>query len=225
MPNHVGTRFPLMTQGDFSPSDVGGGKIWCRYDKGITIATGVSQWDDQFSEGNHLKQATGLDQPSQESDGSVLCDGIRQFMKADAFTWVQPETIYLLCRLVTWTNLDRLFDGNVGDSTIIWQNGTTPGLKSYSGTSSAEDNGLAVGVYGVLTAVFNGAAGVFQINNNTANTGDYGTNDSDGFALGARANGANFANIQVKELVGYSNAHDAVTRARMIQYLSGIGGI
>lgn len=226
MPDYTGTRFPLMTQGGFSPSDLGGGKIWYRYDKGITIATGASQWDDQFSEGNHAKQATGADQPLVQSDGSLLFDGISQFLKADAFTFVQPETVYILVNQKTWANNDNyIFDGNAVAKGIIYQLNSTPENTAYAGTNLS-DISPVLDTYNILTAVFNGASSVLQLNNDTPVEGDAGANDMGGFTLGSAGDGGSrWANIQVKEVAGYSGAHDAVTRARMIQYLSEVGKI
>jgi hypothetical protein len=39
-------------------------KGWWRADQGITIATGVSQWNDLSGQGNHVTQGTGSAQPA-----------------------------------------------------------------------------------------------------------------------------------------------------------------
>jgi len=207
------------------PSELPDLKLWTRFNSGITVTgSGVSQWDDQSGNGNHLKQGTDTNRPSKESDGSILFDGVDNFLKADAFTLVQPETIYLLVKQVTWTDADYLFDGNASSSGLVYQKSTSPGLRAFAGALSGENTDLVLDAYGVISVTFNGTSGVFQINNNTALTGDYGAANMGGFILGAIAGGgANWSNIQVKEALIYSTAHDAATRVEIIAYLSNVG--
>lgn len=55
----------------FTPKQIGGGtlKLWVRADQGITIATGVSQWNDLSGNGNHVTQGTGSAQPAFVASG------------------------------------------------------------------------------------------------------------------------------------------------------------
>lgn len=204
------------------PADLPNLKLWCRQGVGITTDTGVSQWDDQSGNGNHLKQATGANQPALQGNGSILFDGLTHFLKADAFTLVQPETIYLLGKQVTWTNTDRIFDGNVINTGLIIQTGTTPNLAAYAGSFSGQSSDLVLDTYGIIAVVFNGASSVFQIDDNTPITGDFGAANMGGFTLGANGSSLQFGNIQVKEVLIYSEDHDAVTRAQVISFLQSI---
>lgn len=225
MPFTRGTRYPLMVNYEFSPSDIGGGKFWWKYDTGITIATGVSQWDDQFGKGNHGKQATALDQPSQESDGSVLFDGIRQFIKADAFTWVQPEWIIILGRQITWTNTDRFFDGNLLNTGRIQCFGVTPDIVMSAGSLVGPVSNLTIGAYGVVMAVFNAASSFIKVDNEAQAEGDAGSADMGGFVLGANGSNLQFSNIQVKEVIGYELTPDTQTSKQLIGHLARVGGL
>ena len=205
------------------PSQLPDLKLWCRYGQGITeTGLGVSQWDDVSGNGNHSKQATDLDRPQKQADGSILFDGIRQFLKTDVFTLNQPTTIYLLAKQVTWTNTDRIFDGNAINTGLVLQTGTTPNLAAYAGSFSGQSSDLAVDTYSIITVVFNGASSVLQIDDNTPITGDFGAANMGGFTLGANGSNLQFGNIQVKEAIGYSAAHDAAKRAKVRAFLQSI---
>jgi len=213
--------------GEFLPSELPELKLWTRFNQGITVTgAGVSQWDDQSGEGNHLLQATDANRPSKEADGSILFDGITFFLKASAFTLVQPETIYVLGKQVTWANNKYLFDGELTNSGMIQSITSTPRVRLYAGIGLAETTLFGIDTYKAISAVINGASSVLQFDNANPITGDAGLNDLGGFTLGARGDGTfGFFNAQVKEVLVYSAAHDAVTRAKMIKYLASVGGL
>ena len=208
----------------FLPSDLANLELWTRFNQGITVTgSGVSQWDDVSGNGNHLKQGTDTNRPSKEGDGSILFDGVDNFLKADAFTLVQPETVYILFKQITWTSGNRTWDSGAA-STTLFQTGTTPSLSLFASATLAEVD-LTLDTYGIVSSVVNGASSVLQLNNDSPITGNAGINDMGGFTLGARENASSFANIQVKEVLVYSVAHDATTRAEVISYLSSVGGL
>lgn len=61
----VQTASRVPRTGSFAlPSDVPGLAAWYRADQGITIATGVSQWNDLSGHGLNLTQVTGANQPA-----------------------------------------------------------------------------------------------------------------------------------------------------------------
>jgi len=211
------------------PSELTDLKLWNRFDQGITVTgSGVSQWDDVSGNGNHLKQTTDNRRPAKQSDGSILFDAINDFLQADAFILTQPETIYLLVKQVTWDNGDAIFDGNTLNTGRLYQNGTTPTLSCYAGADGANTTDLALDTYGVITVVFDhdNSLNLLQVNSGTPSTDTaFGTADMGGFILGAVATPSNYSNIQIKEVLVYSAAHDAATRAKGIAYLSSVGGL
>lgn len=199
---------------------------WYRYGVGITVTgSGVSQWDDQSGNGRHLKQGTDTNRPAKQSDNSILFDGSDNYLKCDAFTLNQPETVYLLGRQVTWSINDRIWDGNANNSMGFTQNTATPTVAIRAANNVIAPNGdFAVNTYAVVVCVYNGASSLIQVNKNNATTGDIGSGNAGGFTLGAHADGSTtFSNIQVKEVIIYAAAHDATTRARIIRYLSIVG--
>jgi hypothetical protein len=193
---------------------------WYKYNTGVA----ASQWDDQSGNDNHLVQATATNQPAVQPDGSLLFDGVDNFMKA-AFTLNEPETIYLLFKQVTWTDLRRIFDGNTGDTGAVFQGTSTPLLRQFITAATNNNNALAVDTYGAFGVVFNGASSATQVNLTTVSGGNPGTANMGGLTLGARGNNTGPSNIQVKEVIVFGAAHSAETRRRVIRYLAAVGGL
>lgn len=164
--------------------------------------------------------------PAQVVDrSSLLFDGASHYMQS-VFTFPQPATVYLVGKQISWTLGDAILDGANLVQLLIQQNTATPKIAAYAGGGFTADNSdLAIGARGVVSTVFNGASSSQQVNNGTATTGDTGVGTAGGITLGARSSGANPANIQAYELLAYSAAHDAATRANIIRALMSKHGV
>jgi hypothetical protein len=200
---------------------------WFKFNQGITVTgAGVSQWDDQSGNARHLKQGSDTNRPAKQSDGSILFDGVDNYLKCDAFALNQPETVYLLFKQVTWTGTDGVFDGNTLNVMRLYQTNATPQLDMFAGVSGPSTTGLAVNAYGAVACVFNGVNSVLQVNNNTpATSANNLAGNGGGFTLGANGDNLQFGNIQVKEAIIFAAAHTAAERARVIAYLMQLAGI
>lgn len=224
----VGSRLGFLAGGGgnsvIDPSTLPNLAAWFRKGVGVTEATGlVSQWADQSGNSRHLTQATDTNKPALQGDGSILFDGVDNSLVQSTFSYAQPETIYILAKQITWTANDRWFDSAVGgDRGIIQQFGTTPQIRIYAGAALGAVS-LTLDTYGIVCAVFNGASSVLQLNLTAPVTGNAGTDNMGSLRLGCPATAlANFGNIQVKEILMYSAAHDATTRAQVIRYLESV---
>jgi hypothetical protein len=192
-----------------------------RYGEGITVTgAGVSQWDDATGLGHHLLQGTDSARPALQADGSILFNGTAHFLKATAFTLIQPTTVVLVVKQVSWTANDYVADGNASNSMAVYQSLTTPGLRIFAGGGITQNDGLVVGSVGVVIGVFNGASSLTSINNGTAVTGNAGAANGGGFTLGAIGAGTSaWANIQAYEAAIFPSALSAADRARVASYL------
>lgn len=200
---------------------------WFRYAQGITEAgQGVSVWADQSGNSRDLKQGTDGARPAKQSDGSILFNGTDEYLKCDAFTLNQPETVYILFKSVTATAADTVFDGNVGNTMRLYQSiNADPTLVATSDGTALISGSLALDSYGVVCAVYNGASGVLRVNNAADVTGSVGAGNAGGFTLGAFGTISAWANIQVKEVAIFPAAHDANTRLHTIRYLQRVGAL
>lgn len=212
-------RNPSIFGGKFTPNKLPSLAAWYRLNQGITVATGASAWADASGNGRNIVQATGSLQPAVQGDGSLLFDGVDDFMQI-AFTLVQPCTVYLRMKHIAWTVGNRISDGFSANGGAILQNGSTPQIQTFAGTLTGVNGNLALNTYGSVAAVFNGASSASQVDNTAAITGDAGAASMNGLTLGANASGAQPTNMQVKEVIVYSAAHDQATRDRVIAYLS-----
>lgn len=210
----------------FSPDDLPNLAAWYRFGKGIFDSGGaVALWADASGNERHLVQDTAANQPSLQSDGSILFDGVADYLKTAAFPLVQPETVYLLGEQVSWTNGDFLFDG-VGEvqGGSVRQAGSSPAIGLHLfGTPFGGGNGnWPLGSSAAICAVFNGASSLLQIDETAPTTYNGTAANMGGFTLGAASNFSGPANIRVREIAIFSAAHDAETRAQMIAYLRGL---
>ncbi len=198
---------------------------WYRYRHGVAI----SQWDNNVSgNASPLLQATGANQPALQTDLSLLFDGVASFMRTATLSIAQPGTVYWLAKQVTWASSEKLFDGS-GTRWLVQQRtgGASPELETFAGTAFGAVTALALDTYGVISAVYNGAASVLQVNNTTPTTGNAGANVLLGMTLCGDNAGVPtvFANFQVKDGIFYGAAHDAGTRLRVARASGRLGGV
>jgi len=212
----------------FLPSQVADLKLWFRFNTGITVTgSGVSQWDDQSGNGYHLKQANDANRMTKEADGSILGNGIDQFLVTDAFTELsQPNTIIMLFNPITWTNTDNVYDGiSATKRHSLFQTNVTPQMKINAGSSTASAIAPALGSDVIVSLAYNGASSSMQVNNETPVTGDAGTNGLTGLTLGAKNDLTQLSNIKVKEFILFDGILSAEDLAKNIKHLAQVGGL
>jgi hypothetical protein len=75
-----------LAAGSLTPRTIFGSalSVWLKYDAGITIGTGVSQWSDQSGSANHVTQGTGANQPA-FTNGELVFDGSNDALFTPAF--------------------------------------------------------------------------------------------------------------------------------------------
>src|SRR5690348_15932843 len=156
-----------------------------KFNTGITVTgAGVSQWSDQSGNGRHLLQATDTYRPALQADGSILFDGADNYLKCNAFTLNQPETIYLRLKQVTWTTAEYFCDGNATATGAVLQaaagSPASPQIELRAGGVIGPNSDLAIGSYGVVCAVINGASSVLVVDSGAAVTGNAGASNMGG---------------------------------------------
>ena len=185
-------------------------KAWYRADLGITIATGVSQWNDQSGNGRHLIQSTGSKQPTLVTASfglpAVRFDGSNDYMFTSAFGLGQPFTVFIVYKSVTIgaavTN-DVIFDGTGPSVTTAIGTDTVPRSYLFAGNALVGSQ-IASSSYVYAEAVFNGASSFLLANGSTVVSGDAGAQNPDGFTLGAAFTsntGTRNTNIEVAEVI------------------------
>jgi len=162
----------------------------------------VSKWADFLESERDLVQATALKQPLYTADGLEFNGSTRIDCMKATFAFTQPCTYYIVVKMLGWTDVDFIFDGHGASSVLIYQTGTSPGIKAYAGTLSSENDNLSLDTLGLIRVVFNGASSKFQINKTTAIEWNAGSTDPGGFTIGAQGNqSTNPSNILVPEII------------------------
>lgn len=208
----------------FYPNQLPNQAAWFRFGVGITVTgQGVSTWADQSGNSRDLLQATDGNRPLLQTDGSILFPGVDEFLQTADFTLNQPITIYILFKQITYLANNRIFDGNGVAVVTLRQASSSPNLRINAGGDSLE-NPLVLNTYGAVACVFNGAASLLQVNNTISTGASVGANNAGGLTLGAAGDGASlWTNMQVKELIIYSAAHDASFRNLVLGYFVRLG--
>jgi hypothetical protein len=192
--------------GGFDPTALFSGNTGGYWDVALAVANGdiyqdaagttpaasdgdpVDRIDDYSGNGNTLVSNGGSGRPTLRNSGAqwwLAFNGTSHYLQA-AFTLAQPYTRVSAAQQVSWTGGDRLWDGKTSNGGILFQNGTTPQVYMFAGSSNPFSSAMTVGANHVVTEIFDGASSVLAIDNNGDNTGNPGSADPDGATIGAR---------------------------------------
>lgn len=184
---------------------------WIRADLGITLATGVSAWNDQSGNGHHFAQATGSQQPAYSAADATLNnrptvtgDGSNDTLTNGTITNGPGAWQSGIVKMNSWGNFKVVWGGPAGgasnDANDFLSQGTTPQLSMYSGASANFNTALAVGVWGRAEMHWNGAFSYLKLRSTTVSGGNPSSNSSTGCALFTSI-GIGFGNYSIAERV------------------------
>jgi len=196
--------------------------FWYRYAQGIVTSGGVSSWADQSGNNNNIQQVTAANRPTLLSDNAIRCEGTSTFMTT-TFTFNQPETVYILYRPMAWTSNATIFDGKVQTGAIVQSIGSP--TTRIAAPSQSGPLPVPISTYAVECAVFNGTSSIHQVNTSTTGLLNAGVENMGGLTFGSNRTPTAFSAFDVKEIIGFSAAHDVTTRAAVITYLATVGGV
>jgi hypothetical protein len=176
--------------------------------------------------GKHLIQQTTAWQPTFSAANGLLFDGVDDFMQCTSFVFIQPHMIYFVGKQITWTNTNKIFDGNAADTMLIAQWNISPVIILYSGAFLANNNNFILNTFAIVRALFNGANSFSQVNKTAAVVGDAGIAVASGFTLGASGlPTVGFSHIEVKEIILRKTADNANTQDAIYNYLKNVNGV
>lgn len=202
----------------FSPIAITGIAAWWRGDLGKTIATGVSQWNDQSGIGDtnrNLVQAVGAKQPTvNATDAAYNNQTTLSFASASsqqldsAGNWSaalsQPYSIFLVGQdggagFQGWAS-------NTASSVAINYGNGSANMVMYAGSFLASTLG-AVATPKMVGATFDGASSkIYESARTPRNTGAAGATALAQLTLGANPGAGIFLNGKIAEAVVYSKA-------------------
>jgi len=199
----------------------------------ITIATGVSQWDDKSGNGRNATQATGANQPSVISaalngKNVIRFDGSNDTLNYDGTFFA--STSYTIHAVVTRrSNKSSNFfmggtDNNTNKNLLIgWENNTTFRFAQYSNDIDASVSGYTTPITDLWGLGLNTSVGRYIFRNGTsANTNATTTAliSYTGALLGAFMSVSSYYNGDIAEIVATTSVLSTEDRQKMEGYLA-----
>jgi hypothetical protein len=220
----------------FLPTQLSGCSLWLRADLGITIATGVSAWNDQSGVGDAARnatQATGASQPAFQAKNSAFNNqptvnfSGSQLMPTG--TWsaaqAQPQTVFIVAKDTSGASNKYFVDSIAGASpfAVLSVAGVTNLNAGTTRSASFTDTVSFAGV-----AVMNGATSLWYPSARTATSivaGTIGANGFTGITIGNAAAGGANAGASIAEIAYWNRVLAANEVSRLLSYAGGRYGI
>tara|TARA_R110000823_G_scaffold311529_1_gene437266 strand:+ start:1208 stop:2677 length:1470 start_codon:yes stop_codon:yes gene_type:complete len=194
----------------------------------ITIATGVSQWNDKSGQGNHVTQATGSKQPllvnsSLNGKAVIRFNGTDEWMSRTSYTGgtlTQPTSIFGVYSWPSGSTTRRVLDSaNNSSRHVIYlgsagQHGIFAGSELLGAGSPNSTDRLQ------YTALFNTTSSSLRKSKTTILSGTTGTQIMDGIMLAASSGTNSFGDIDIAELLVYNATVSTVDRDAIEDYLT-----
>ncbi len=197
-----------------------------RADVGITIATGVSQWDNRLGTTNNFAQATGANQPAfvasaQNGKPGVSADGTNDSLTYTA-TLAQPIHIFTVAKWDTAPGAQStLFDGpNQNEMRVYRQTGGSVDIVGDGGGADLSDS------FHVYEAIFNGASSELKADGASVVTGTIASTAVGGAVLFAFGDGTSDpADATILEWIAFTAILNASAAQRLRSYAKAMYGL
>ena len=221
----MGAQFnPLRTEGATL-------KVWTSPSSPLNTlnGSGISELYDLSGNGNRLTNATAANQPAlTNSNGRIVAyfDGVDDFLKTATFPLVQPTSVFMGLKQVTWTSADRIFDGYNADSPRVYQTVSEPTLRFYDGTSASSSlSTVSMGQFRVLSLLANGAASQLSDGLISTAVGSI-TKNMDGITIASAASAlTGLGNIETSDILVFQGAPSEAWQRYNILGLARLNGI
>lgn len=216
----------------FQPSDIANLAAWYRADQGITIATGVSQWNDISGNGRHLTQATGANQPTfgatsgPNSTPALTFDGSNDSLAVTFSSISQPIHCFLICRTTTLSvpNGGFVSGGAVGERVLVVGTANTNVFQFFGSTGPTLAHSNTTNHFLWESLVNNASSSIIRGNTSPA-TGTSGTTGLSGICLGLLVGNASYAGSIISEVVVYSSQISGTNLTNLRAYFASRYGV
>lgn len=190
----------------------------------------VTTWYDQSGNSRNATQTTASSQPQIVSSGSVIkennkisiqYDGSNDFLSYFFTSNIsQPGTFFVVNKNIVGTGI--ISSDNNNSRWQIYRTGIAPNnINIFAGSVLAGNNNSANQV--LIYALFNGANSSISINNNTAVTGNAGTQQSNALRLGVDS-ANNYGQNEMQEVILY-NSDQSTNKTAILSNINTYYGI
>lgn len=183
----------------------------------------VSRWNDKLGSGHDLIQATGAYQPSW-TPGGIYFDSVTHFLKTSAFTYNQPEMVYLVLSQHSWSSAAVIMDGNAGNFGTLYQWSASPNIMAFAGGDIVLNPNLELEQFAIVRILFDGENSKLVVNKTPPITGNFGSANMGGISFGGAANYTYLSNITIKDAVFRKIADEPTNEAAIYNYLKSKNG-
>ena len=208
----------------FNPNFDGNAICWYDGDLGLT----AGGWIDQGPTGYNL---TFFNNPTIVANATPLrdavrFDGINQYGEnAGVVRNFQPQTVYIVMNSVAWNSPRRVHD-NSANTMRLYQLTITPNLSIRCAAIVDGNPDLAIGTWGVMTAVYDGLNSEIRTNLNASVIGNAGGASANGLVLGSTGGGGGqFCNYECGYLILRTGADSTAIQNQIIAGLEGLCGL
>jgi hypothetical protein len=238
-----GLQLTAPRRGTFTPASVSGLLLWLAADSTAhlwqdtartvpAVADGdpVACWDDGSGVGHNVVQATTTKRPLLKlailnSKPVLRFDGVDDFLQATFTAITQPFSRIAVFNMRSYAASSHIYGAGPTGQGVLFESSTSPIMSLYDGTVSPSTSSLAVGTFGVVSELHNGAASELRVNGAAAATGNPGVATLSGVTLSAASNGASTTPVDHAEVVVYNRALTTAERQSVERYLGTKYGI
>ena len=210
--------------GGFNPNFDGNTLAW--YDGNVDLT--AARWNDQGAGGHDImfvNLPTVVPNATPLRD-AIRFDGINQNGSVATPVVNQPSTTYVVVNQVAWNLNSYVMDGGaINNSRALQQLGVAPNLSFKAAAVIDSNPDLAVGTFGVITCVANGAASEIRTNLNVTVVGNAGLLNSAGTTLGSRFGNVLFGNSEIGYLIIRTGVDSTATQNYVIDNLRVLCGL
>ena len=205
-------------------------EFWLRADQGITIATGVSQWNDLSGNNRHFTQGTAANQPLFVSNAinslpAVRGDGSNDVLSttfARVAPGTQPFYIWLIMKQISWTSGKTIIgDYTTPDGFIVDQVSPTPNIRQYNTTGANSNSGAIIGSYFRIEMQYTNSTSDYIKCGSVNVTGSNAGNDPGGGTMQIFKGGINsgtHGNVEIAEIFLFLGTPTSDQRADLDTY-------
>ena len=244
---HPFSRFPPATSAHFSPTSISGCQLWldAADSSVVTIATGVSQWNDKSGNSNNLTQSTTGSQPTYASSLITFANNKYLNIPATVLNNLPTWSLFFVINPISTSNwiMSRQRDGvdsyNILSMTLSSTNygGVQSGSAGFlywrsmnAGTQLGSTDSLATSTLQTCTLTYDGTILYFYKNGelNQATTGSFALQNQTSpntYTLGALIypsgiDNSGVTNFKLGEMISYNTFLTNAQREKVEGYLA-----